>query len=202
MTTAPPLLLKTIKELVARGDRAKQRSEDFYIAAGQHLNNLKNNYTTNWAEWESLLKSRIGLSTGRASELMAIASGRTSQEKIRAADATRKSIARVQYISSGVLKNPTSSQSRCDEDDKLISTGNISAHNINPHNISTHNGPTPSSGPKNGGAHQLIDALVASSSNSREAAANLVISGPRQSQFTTTVKAVADFYVLLSRAGR
>jgi hypothetical protein len=202
MTTAPPpesLLVSHIRAHVKQGEKARERAdqarekaEQHFIAAGRYLVMLKVHYAADWAAWELLLKTKVDISTGRASELMQLADGRKDLQQIRDATAQRVKALRASRSSS--------LQGRCNEHDTLISTDNISTHNIRPHNIGTHN--IPSSGSKNGGAHQLIDALVASSSNSREAAANLVISGPRQSQFTTTVKAVADFYVLLSRAGR
>jgi hypothetical protein len=202
MTTALPpesLLVGHIRAHIKQGEKAKERAdqarekaEQHFIAAGRHLMTLKAHYAADWAAWELLLKTKVDISTGRASELMQLADGRKDLQQIRDATAQRVKALRASRSSS--------LQGRCNEDDTLISTDNISTHNIRPHNIGTHN--IPSSGSKNGGAHQLIDALVASSSGSREAAANLLISGPRQSQFTTTVKAVADFYVLLSRAGR
>src|SRR5262249_15435330 len=43
-----------------------------------------------WREWERLLKTKIGISTGRASELMQIADGRKTTEQIRAETNKRK----------------------------------------------------------------------------------------------------------------
>jgi hypothetical protein len=201
MTTAAPesLLIDHIRAHIKQGEKARERAdqarekaEQHFIAAGKYLAVLKVHYAPSWQQWEAIFKIKVKISTGRASELMQIADGRKDLQQIRDATAQRVKALRASRSSS--------LQGRCNEDDTLISTDNISTHNIRPHNIGTHN--IPSSGSKNGGAHQLIDALVASSSGSREAAANLLISGPRQSQFTTTVKAVADFYVLLSRAGR
>jgi hypothetical protein len=51
-------------------------------------------------------------------------------------------------------------------------------------------------------AHQLVDVLTASSSNEREAAANLLISGSRQFQFEAVTAAVVDLYTQLAKAGR
>jgi hypothetical protein len=82
-------LAKTIKALIKKGDYAKEKSDQFYIAAGQHLKTLKKNYTKNWPEWESLLKEKCKLSTGRASELMQIADGRKTVEQVRASTAKR-----------------------------------------------------------------------------------------------------------------
>jgi hypothetical protein len=90
-------LIRAIKAHIAKGDQAKDRAEQHYISAGQHLKTLKAAHDDdggNWAQWAEILKSKCDLSTGRASELMQIADGRTSQEKIREADAERKKIAR------------------------------------------------------------------------------------------------------------
>jgi hypothetical protein len=97
-------LIKAIKAHIAKGDHAKDKAEQHYISAGQHLKTLKAQHETdggNWAEWAELLRSRCDLITGRASELMQIADGRTSQEKIREKDAERKRLARDKERSSG-----------------------------------------------------------------------------------------------------
>jgi hypothetical protein len=81
-------LFKAIQEHIARGDKAKEKSEQHYIAAGQHLKTLKK-FSSNWAEWEMLLKEQVKLSTGRASELIQIADGRKTVEQVRADTAKR-----------------------------------------------------------------------------------------------------------------
>jgi hypothetical protein len=190
MTTAPPLLLKAIKEAVARGDRAKERSENFYITAGRHLQNLKDNYTTGWAEWEETLRVRCNLSTSRASELMAIADGRKTVEQVRSNTAQRMRQLRARQSSS--------SRDEEGEERSLALSTPSDEESAAPARLSV----PASSALQNGDAHRIVDALVTSSSGTREAAANLLISGPRQSQFTTAVIAVADLYATLSRAGR
>ena len=87
-------LVKTIKAHIAKGDHAKDKAEQHYISAGQHLKTLKAAHGGSWEEWAALLRTKCDLSTRRASELMQIADGRTSQEKIREADAERKKLAR------------------------------------------------------------------------------------------------------------
>jgi hypothetical protein len=97
-------LIKAIKAHIAKGDHAEDRAAQHYISAGQHLKTLKAQHDTNggnWAEWSELLRSRCDLSTGRASELMQIADGRTSQEKIRAKDKERKKLTRSKKPPSG-----------------------------------------------------------------------------------------------------
>jgi phage N-6-adenine-methyltransferase len=83
-------LVAAIKAHIAKGDRATEKAEQHYIAAGQHLKALKAAHTGPWADWESLLKTRIGIGKSRATELMQIADGRTTVEQIRAAGAERK----------------------------------------------------------------------------------------------------------------
>jgi hypothetical protein len=85
-------LVSTIKAHIERGDKAKEKSEQHYIAAGLHLQELKDRFTETWAEWEALLE-RTGIGKTRASELMRIASGRKTAEEVRADTArrTRKS---------------------------------------------------------------------------------------------------------------
>ena len=77
-TSAPePLLVRYIRAHVRKGEAAKERaaqnhkkSEDHFIAAGQYLTMLKVTYAPTWQRWEALLKAKVKLSTGRASELM------------------------------------------------------------------------------------------------------------------------------------
>ena len=82
-------LIKTIRALVEKGDYAKGKSEQFYISAGQHLKTLKEQHTGTWAEWETLIKEKIGIGKSRASELMQIADGSKTVESTRAETAKR-----------------------------------------------------------------------------------------------------------------
>ena len=82
-------IIKTIKALVAKGDKAREKSDQFYIAAGQHIKTLKAEHAGTWAQWERLLKDKLSLGTGRASELMRIADGRKTVEGIRAKEAEK-----------------------------------------------------------------------------------------------------------------
>lgn len=86
MSTAQDLIAK-IKAHIARGDKATEKAEQHYIAAGQYLATLKEAHTGTWAEWEVLLKDKVDISTGRASELMQIADGRKTVEGVRAGKA-------------------------------------------------------------------------------------------------------------------
>jgi hypothetical protein len=77
-------LVRTIKAHIEKGDRATEKAEQHYIAAGQHLKTLKAAHSGTWAEWEALLKDKIGIGKSRASELMQIADGRKTVEQVRA----------------------------------------------------------------------------------------------------------------------
>src|SRR5262245_40529424 len=54
-----------------------------FIAAGQYLTMLKVTYAPTWQHWEALLKIKVKISTGRASELMQLASGKKDLQQIR-----------------------------------------------------------------------------------------------------------------------
>ena len=82
-------LIQTIKAHIAKGDKAKDKAEQHYIAAGQHLKTLKASHGGTWAEWEELLKTKIGIGKSRASELMRIADGTKTVEQVRADTAER-----------------------------------------------------------------------------------------------------------------
>ena len=76
-------LIKTIKAHIAKGDHAKEKADQHYISAGLHLKELKDRHDGTWAEWEELLKTKIGIGKSRASELMQIADGRKTVEDVR-----------------------------------------------------------------------------------------------------------------------
>jgi len=83
-------LIRAIKAHIDKGDKAKEKSEQHYIAAGLHLKALKAEHCRSWDEWEELLKTKIGIGKSRASELMQIADGRKSVEAVRAETNERK----------------------------------------------------------------------------------------------------------------
>jgi hypothetical protein len=89
-TETQAAIISAIKAHIAKGDKAAEKAEQHYIAAGQHLATLKKEHAGTWAEWEALLKT-ISISTGRASELMQIADGRKTVEQVRA-DTNRRKI--------------------------------------------------------------------------------------------------------------
>lgn len=132
LPAAPPesLLIGHIQAHVRQGDKARQRadqarekSHQHYIAAGQYLATLKAHYSRSWDEWETLLKAKVKLSVSRASELMAIGSGKKSTQEIRDGTAQRVRALRARGSSLHSQCNeedheapPSSGQSQCPEE--------------------------------------------------------------------------------------
>lgn len=77
------LLVKRIKTLIEKGDLATERAANFYISAGQCLKELKERKPEGitWADY--LGECGIEVGRRRADELIAIADGRTTVEKVR-----------------------------------------------------------------------------------------------------------------------
>ena len=201
-TSAPePLLVRYIREHVRKGEAAKERaaqnhkkSEDHFIAAGQYLTMLKVTYAPTWQHWEALLKIKVKLSTGRASELMQLASGKKGLQQIR--DGRAQSMARLRARSS-------SPQAQCGEEgfpDELFDREGPEIGAAAPLRARAALGPLASDG-KNDPNH-LIDALAGSDAATRCSAAEALIHGIRQFQFEQVATAVIDLYQRLSRAGR
>jgi hypothetical protein len=82
-------LVSAIKAHIEKGDRCREKADQHYVSAGQHLKTLKADHAATWAEWEAVLRDRVKISTGRASELMQIADGRKTVAGLRAADAEK-----------------------------------------------------------------------------------------------------------------
>jgi hypothetical protein len=80
-------LCKTIRALVAKGDHATKKAEQFYTAAGKHLAELKERCPDEWLQYAS---EKIGIGRSRAYELMAIGTGTRSVGQIR--ESTRKRV--------------------------------------------------------------------------------------------------------------
>jgi hypothetical protein len=76
-----------------RADQAREKAEQHFISAGRYLFTLKLHYAPTWQHWEAILKAKVGLSTGRASELMQLADGRKDLQQIR--DGKAESVARL-----------------------------------------------------------------------------------------------------------
>jgi hypothetical protein len=90
--TTEAQLVRTIKALVEKGDKAQAKAEQFHIAAGQHLKTLKalhDGRGGTWAEWEAILKEECGIGKSRASELMQIADGTKTAGEVAAATTER-----------------------------------------------------------------------------------------------------------------
>jgi hypothetical protein len=86
-----------LRRLSRRASKAKKKSEQYFISAGQHLKLLKAKHDEaggSWADWEVKVKDRVGIGRSRASELMQIADGRKTEQETKAASAERKRIER------------------------------------------------------------------------------------------------------------
>jgi hypothetical protein len=115
---APPegLLIRYVKAHVRKGEQAKDKAEQHFIAAGRYLVTLKVTYAPTWQHWEDLLRIKVGLSTGRASELMQIADGRKDLQQIRESKA--QSVARLRE-----QKSSLRSEEKSDDADELFDEG-------------------------------------------------------------------------------
>src|SRR5262245_39548636 len=189
------LLIGHIQAHIRKGDQAKERatqnikkSNDHYIAAGRYLAILKANHAPTWEAWETLLKTKVRLSTGRASELMQLADGRKDLQQIREGKAE------------SVRAHRSSLQAQCSEEgpeeedepeaispDELSRLVQLLPQEYIPDEI-LHS------------ARQLITHLI--NPDIREVALKLVLVGDRQSQFQSLTEAVADLYQRLAGAGR
>jgi hypothetical protein len=91
-------LVQAIKVHIAKGDKAADKADQHYRSAGQHLKTLKATHGGSWAEWEELLKTKVGIGKSRASELMRIADGTKTVEQVRAEGAERKAKERAKSL--------------------------------------------------------------------------------------------------------
>jgi hypothetical protein len=80
--------IKEIQELVKKGDKAKDKAEQYYATAGLHLKSLREDSPSK-AAWENLIKSKCGLGTSRAYELIQIADNRKTVTEVRSVKAER-----------------------------------------------------------------------------------------------------------------
>lgn len=83
------VLCKTIKALVTKGDSAIAKGEQFYIAAGRHLAELKERRPRD-ISWAAYVEKKCKISRSRAAELIAIGDGRTTLQELRANNAKRQ----------------------------------------------------------------------------------------------------------------
>lgn len=83
-----PELAKRIVVLVTKGDAAREKADQFYIAAGIHLKELRERKPAGSA-WAEYVKKKTGLGKSRSYELIAIADGRATVQETRARTAER-----------------------------------------------------------------------------------------------------------------
>jgi len=194
---APPesLLVRYVRAHVRKGEQAKDKSEQHFVAAGQYLTTLKVNYAPTWQDWEVLLRVKVGLSTGRASELMQIADGRKSVQEVRGATAQRVRALRDNRRAS--LHNEE------EIPDELFDAGPARVASAPPLGALARGPGVSLAGIRTGhDPDSIIYALARSTSAERGAAVESLIKGSRQTEFEPVTNAVIDLYQQLSRAGR
>jgi hypothetical protein len=81
-------LVRTIKAHIAKGDKAKDKAEQHYIAAGQYLKQLKDDCPDQQTFLEKVEKE-IGIGKSRTYELLQIGEGRKTVAEVRADTAKR-----------------------------------------------------------------------------------------------------------------
>jgi hypothetical protein len=74
-------LARRVRALIEKGDKAAEKAEQFYKAAGIHIKEIKEQCPQSW---EGVVQRECDIGRSRAYELMAIADGRTTLEKVRA----------------------------------------------------------------------------------------------------------------------
>jgi hypothetical protein len=196
------MLVRYIKASIHRGEQATERaaqnqkkSQDHFIAAGKYLAELKRLYAPTWEAWETILKTKVGISTSRASELMQVADGRKNVEQVRTSTAQR--VMRHAKAASSLAGRPN-------EERTAVASPN--PHAIASPRNSQQEAPTRplviKPGRKMLRRHALMALDFLLSPDIREAAFNLVIAGERQSQFQAIADAVGDLYRRLAGAGR
>jgi hypothetical protein len=188
-----------------RADHARGKAEQHFIAAGQHLITLKANYAPSWEAWETLLKAKVRLSNGRASELMQLADGRKDLQQIRAGKAdsvaqlrAHLSAQRSSSLQADVVKKINSLVEKTNEEHGEIERD----RNVTDAERDWAATALRLSGEGMGEGHFLIEVLSKSTPATRNAAAKLIVEGSRQGEFELVRDAVADLYEKLARAGR
>jgi hypothetical protein len=189
-SSAPPpeqLLIGHIQAHIKQGEKAKERadknhkkSEDHFIAAGTYLTTLKVNYAPTWQAWESLLKIKVKLSTGRASELMQLADGRKGLQQVR--DGKAESVR--------ALRASQKKNLNFEKDSDFFTTSQCSEDA---------GGKPPLAWAEE---HDLINTLAGSTPAIRNAAVEAITLGSHQSKFELVRDAVSDLYTQLARAGK
>lgn len=77
-----PTLCRTIKVLVEKGDHAADKAEQFYIAAGKHLIELKSRCAA--GTFEKTVRAKIGISSSTVHRYVSIAKGTKTLADFRA----------------------------------------------------------------------------------------------------------------------
>jgi hypothetical protein len=103
-------LTRRIKALVEKGDRAAEKAEQFYKSAGIHIKEIKQRQSEHW---ETIVREKCGLGRSRAYELMAIADGRTSLEKVR--DRSNRS-SKISHAKKSAVQRTEPVKKRADEE--------------------------------------------------------------------------------------
>jgi len=81
-------LARAIKAHIDKGDKAKDKAEQHYIAAGQYLKQLKDGHSQ--AGFLKIVQEKIGIGKTRTYELLAIADGTKTVEQTRGETNVRK----------------------------------------------------------------------------------------------------------------
>ncbi len=82
-------LCRHAKAHIEKGDKAADKAQQHYIAAGQHIASIKQ-MTPDQAAFLEIVKLRIGLGKSRTYELLQIADGTKTVEEVQAATNQRK----------------------------------------------------------------------------------------------------------------
>jgi len=84
-------LARQVKALIEKADKAADRAEQLYKSAGLTIIKIKEQSPE---DWETIVQRECGKGRSRSYELMAIADGRTTLEKVRAGTNKRQKIHR------------------------------------------------------------------------------------------------------------
>jgi hypothetical protein len=122
-----PALIKTINALVVKAEQSAQKTEEYWKAIGLHLMEAKDRFLatpsadrdTDAKTWPAFCRKHFTVKRRRADELITIADGRTTVEKIRDADATKKRKSRKTKSSQrrAAAGHPARSADQEDDDD-------------------------------------------------------------------------------------
>jgi hypothetical protein len=81
-TMAMPVLIRTVKVHIEKGNRAAEKSEQHFIATGLFLKEAKERKPAD-ITWPDFVRQHFDLGRSRADELIQIADGRTTVELVR-----------------------------------------------------------------------------------------------------------------------